>query len=84
MNFIFGSAFSLGLFGFVVSILIMSLLVVGYIKGIVSNDQSRYSYLLLIPILGAMVGSTLEGLFTIVSWIIIALWTSAQANPIKN
>lgn len=79
-NIIFSSAFALGSFGFIVSILIVSLLVAGYIKGVVKNDQSRYSYMLLIPILGALVGSTLEGLFTIVSWIIIALWASEQAH----
>lgn len=77
-NFIIASAYMMGVFGFLVSSCIYYYLVSGYIRGILKPHIIQYSYLLIIPILGLAVGSTVEGIFSIPSWIILALYTSRQ------
>lgn len=79
-NFIIASAYMMGVFGLIVSVCIYYYLIYGYIRGILKTFTMQYSYLLIIPIFGLTVGSTVEGIFTIPSWIIIALYTSSQRH----
>lgn len=79
-NFILSSAFSLGISGLIVSFLIIGYLIVKYLHAIVQRTGSIYTFFLIIPIIGSMVGSTLEGMFTVTSWIILALWTVSRTG----
>ena len=83
-NFVFSSGYSLGIFGLFISICIFTLVMYYYIKGMISKTNNGYSYLLIIPVLGMLVGSTLEGMYTITSWIIFALYASTyQVHKIR-
>ena len=75
-NFVIASAYMIGIFGLIISLYIYCYLIFSYIRGLYKDVTMQYSFLLIIPILGLTVGSTVEGIFTIPSWIIIALYTS--------
>lgn len=72
-NFIFSSLYTMGVFGLIFSCCIMFIVTKWYIKFFVSNEDF-FGCILIIPILGLMLGSTLEGIFTIPSWLCITVF----------
>ncbi len=77
-NFVLASAYMNGIPGLVLGLSIYFLLVMRYLSGVISSPGSGYHMLLVIPILGLSVGSTVEGIFTIVGWLCIALYDSPR------
>ena len=73
-NFVLASAYMNGIPGLVLGLSIYFLLVIRYLSGVISSPGSGYHMLLVIPILGLSVGSTVEGIFTIIGWLCIALY----------
>jgi len=73
-NIVIGSWYMLGLVG-----LALSIWLVGYFAVHTSRAADRRApavgVLLLIPLIGVSVGSTVEGTFTVVGWVSILTWT---------
>lgn len=76
-NFIIASAYMMGVVGLIISSLIYFYLLINYLGGIYKPLGKEYAYLLIIPVFGLTVGSTVEGVFTVTSWIIISLYASS-------
>jgi len=71
-NFMLSSGVSLGLVGLVISSFIFATTIYIFFKGIFVRNYS--SFLTSIPVLGMLVGSSTESIFTLTSWIIFALY----------
>lgn len=79
-NFILSNFYMLGIVGLILSFSVFMRIVFLYIKAI-KKSTPHYNLLLLIPLMGMLVGGTTEGMFTITSWIILAL---TEFNSMKN
>lgn len=74
-NFILASSVMMGISGFVISLVLYIYVVSKFVGGLVNRcSKTSYSFLLIIPIIGMSIGSTVEGLFTPASWIIFAIY----------
>lgn len=71
-NFIFSSLYTLGIIGFFVSFGLVYSLLSSYSKFLFFKE-SNLEILLIIPILSLLVGSTVEGMFTIPSFIVLVI-----------
>lgn len=78
-NFLLASFYMLGLAGGLIAVAIVAALAFDYLSSI--RRASHHGYLLIFPILGLMVGSTVEGLFTPAAWVALALFGSMQKRP---
>jgi len=73
-NFVLASTYMLGVLGFLLSMYIYGKIMLGYMNGFWRESNNVLSYALIIPIFGMTVGSTVEGIFTPVGWIVLALY----------
>lgn len=81
-NIILGSWYMLGVVGLVLATGLVLFLLVHAVRA--SDRRSpEAGVLLLIPFLGVLVGSTVEGTFTIVGWVSILVW-SVLARPTRS
>jgi hypothetical protein len=74
-NFIFSSFYTLGIFGLFISCYIFFAIFKNYIKFYILH-RYNLGVFLIIPILGLLVGSTVEGVFTIPEWICLAIFNT--------
>lgn len=74
-NFVLASWYMMGIAGLLIGLTIFLYTVKQYITPIFKNKKNNYSYLLIIPILGMSIGGTVEGMFTLTSWIIYAFYS---------
>jgi len=74
-NFILASWYMVGLPGLVISLLVFGGLIKQYMLAVAGQAQSLLAFLLIIPMIGLTIGSTVEGLFTPVGWVILALFS---------
>ena len=75
-NFIFSSFYTLGLLGLLISCYIFFIILKKYIKLYMLHRYNNFGLFLIIPILGLLVGSTVEGVFTIPEWICLAIFNT--------
>lgn len=73
-NFVLSSSVMMGVAGLFISMCIFFLVIFNFLEGVIGRSKTLYSYLLIIPILGMTVGSTVEGIFTPISWIALAVY----------
>jgi len=73
-NFVLGSAAMLGMSGLLTTLYIYFSTIFQFFAGLAKPRQFNTATFLVIPILGMTVGSTVEGLFTITSWVSIAFY----------
>jgi len=73
-NFILSSSVMMGVAGLVFSLAIYFFAVWRYVEGLLNKSNTPYSFLLIVPIFGMTIGSTVEGIFTPISWIIFATY----------
>ena len=72
-NFILSNAMMMGTPGLTITLVIFSLVMYKFMTGIVGGTGFNVPCLLIIPILGMTVGSTVEGVFSINAWVVFAL-----------
>jgi len=77
-NFILASFYMMGIVGFLLSFFIYFILMFEYLSGLILKNISFIHVVLIIPIMGLSVGSTVEGIFTPVGWIILAIYGSCS------
>lgn len=82
-NFVLASFMMLGVPGLTVSLAIYLLVMWNYFREVVGISNSWYPFLLIIPLMGMTVGGTVEGMFTPVGWIILALCSVHRRNGVK-
>lgn len=77
-NFILASFFMNGVLGLVVSLGIYLFLCFEYMRWVIRRSDNVFSALLIIPVIGLTIGSTVEGMLTITGWIAVALYGLGQ------
>jgi len=82
-NIVIGSWYMLGIVGLVLATALVLFLLVQAIRA-ADRRWSDAGVLLLIPFLGVLVGSTVEGTFTIVGWVSILLWSSLAGEDVPG
>lgn len=76
-NMVLSSFYMTGVLGGLLSLLIIFMLVRRVYFDLIFNKDDK-GFILAIPIMGAMVGSTVEGMFTVTGWVALALYFSIQ------
>ena len=72
-NFVLAGAMMMGTLGLIVTLWIFLHVVKELVLGMRATTGFQTPLFLIIPILGMMVGSTVEGIFTMTSWVALAL-----------
>ena len=72
-NFVLAGTMMMGLLGLLITAAILFYVVKSCALGLKARGGIQLPVILIIPILGMLVGSTVEGIFTITSWVAIAL-----------
>ena len=72
-NFVLAGAMMMGTLGLIVTLWIFLHVVKELVLGMRATPGFQTPLFLIIPILGMMVGSTVEGIFTMTSWVALAL-----------
>lgn len=75
-NFLISSYYMMGILGFLAALSLFVLIGVHYVGGLLNKSGLLYSQLLLIPLMGLLVGSSIEGIMSPVSWTAIAVYFS--------
>lgn len=71
-NFVLASWYMSGIVGVLLSLLVVFYLIFGFYNGFVIGRD--FAFVLAIPLIGLMVGSTVEGIFGPVSWLILGFY----------
>lgn len=74
-NFVLSSSFMMGIVGLASSTAILVVIFWGVIESLLKRRWSGLHTLLVVPIVGLLVGSTTEGIFSLISWTIVALYS---------
>lgn len=82
-NFVLSSFYMGGVFALIVSVLLFGYLVSLLFHSFYSKEKYISSYLLIIPVMGMLVGSTVEGLFTLIGWLSIAMF-ELEKNSLRG
>lgn len=72
-NFILSGAMMMGALGLIVTVWIVAKIALDCLRGFRAERGLQTSMFLIIPMLGMMVGSTVEGIFTMTSWVVLAI-----------
>lgn len=72
-NFILGNLYMHGLFGGLISLLVVTVILRRWLLSIVEEKGHTGSHLLIIPLLGLAVGSSVEGMFTLGGWVALGV-----------
>ncbi len=83
-NFVFGSAAMMGIFGLLVALFIYSSTIILFLAGLLRPRPYNTAVFLVIPILGMTVGATFEGLFTVTSWVAIAVFLVCEEKQTES
>ena len=82
-NFLIGSLYAMGIPGLLAALAIFGLLVRRLIEGVLGRSED-VAALLIFPIAGLMVASTVEGMMTLSNWFVVALFwrvSLSQESP---
>lgn len=79
-NIVIGSWYMLGIAGLALATALVVFLLVKAVRA-ADRRRSEAGVLLLIPFLGVLVGSTVEGTFTVVGWVSILIWSIRDGAP---
>ena len=77
-NFVLAGAMMMGALGLVVTAWIFIHILKGLVLGMRAGGGFQTPLFLIIPVLGMIVGSTVEGIFTMTSWVTLALHDVSQ------
>ena len=72
-NFILSGAMMMGALGLLVTVWIFGKIALDCLRGFRAERGFQTSVFLIVPLLGMLVGSTVEGIFTMTSWVILAI-----------
>lgn len=73
-NFVLSSSFMMGVVGLASSMAILVVIFWGVVGSLLKKRWSGLHTLLVLPVIGLLVGSTTEGIFSLISWTILALY----------
>lgn len=79
-NFLISSFYMMGILGFLAALSLFVPIGVYYVGGLLNNSGLLYPQLLLIPLMGLLVGSSIEGIMSPVSWTAIAVYFSLSES----
>ena len=82
-NFVLASAAMLGFAGLIVALYVFTSTVISFLGGLKSRELNT-SIFLIIPILGMLVGSAVEGIFTITGWISFAFYAVCTEKSLES
>lgn len=72
-NFVLAGMMMMGIFGLLATLAVFVAVLVDFLQSLLRPATSWTSTLLIIPLLGMAVGSTVEGILTLTGWVAIAL-----------
>ena len=82
-NIVVGSWYMLGILGLALATALVVYLLARAVRA-ADRRRSEAGVLLLIPFLGVLVGSTVEGTFTVVGWVSILIWSVRERGALDE